>query len=997
MRDARSEAPIGRERELGRMLELLDGATTLAIVVVQGEAGVGKSHLLRALVAAARARGLAAGLGRFFDEALEEGFAAWHEALGEVDGRAPERAPSRAAAVAQEVARLRAACEAGPVLLVFDDLHWADPDTLFLLRQLARRPPRVRGLLVLARRTPEVARDGVAELLAEAVRSEAPIAALQGLDLEATQALLDATAARAVSPSLTAALHAETRGNPLFLREAMRHVMEREAAAGAPWSGADAGVPPGVQAIVAPRVARLGPARGVVELLAARPDGALVPTLARATGDEAGRPDAADRVRGAASRANAAGSEAAGGTRRGSDEPEGGSREGRVETALAALSTARDAGLVEVVATGDGARARFVHELVRRAVWDALTPVAQAEVHRRWAETLVATAGTQAAVAAGPGVSAAEIAAHFHGAAGLAGAERGVPHALAAARQAARSGAVEAQVGFARLAATLAEAADPASRAEAAVEVARAEVTALDLAHAPASAWRALELLAASGASPEDQAAFIAEIARELKLSGVPATVWRALVERGRGLVGAGSGLVADRLALLVDRLEVLATGRAHVAAWLGGEAEVVARLRAGGDEHDLALTVDTHEARAREETAVLAARARTFAEPLAALRVLDAAARDVFFRDGDMAAAVALAEEVEERALRVGSVRYEVAAGVVITCATACMGRLDVARSTFERAADAGLRLGQRHRLHAIGPLASRLVIAYIEGAERPAWEAIADDLEAIVQSPTTLEGPFGHVALQLAVMASGLAGRSEACAELMVIALDAGERSAKPYTETGALRDCVAIGLWTSGGPEALVRRAAASTWRVRGADRASFSSPALSAARLETLLARADGRLTEAAEALAARFAAARAELTLASQHALVPVARLDEAELWQAIEPARARAALAEAIEGFERFGMPGWAAKARRLEATLDAGAARPPGGLTPREAELLGLLAQGLANKEIASRLFISVPTVERHVANIYDKIGCRGRAAATAWALKHGLGSPTM
>jgi DNA-binding NarL/FixJ family response regulator len=49
-------------------------------------------------------------------------------------------------------------------------------------------------------------------------------------------------------------------------------------------------------------------------------------------------------------------------------------------------------------------------------------------------------------------------------------------------------------------------------------------------------------------------------------------------------------------------------------------------------------------------------------------------------------------------------------------------------------------------------------------------------------------------------------------------------------------------------------------------------------------------------------------------------------------------------------------------------------------------------LARGLANKEIAARLHISVPTVERHVANVYAKIGGRGRARATAYALRKGL-----
>jgi pimeloyl-ACP methyl ester carboxylesterase/DNA-binding CsgD family transcriptional regulator len=63
-----------------------------------------------------------------------------------------------------------------------------------------------------------------------------------------------------------------------------------------------------------------------------------------------------------------------------------------------------------------------------------------------------------------------------------------------------------------------------------------------------------------------------------------------------------------------------------------------------------------------------------------------------------------------------------------------------------------------------------------------------------------------------------------------------------------------------------------------------------------------------------------------------------------------------------------------------------------PDGLTAREAEVLSRLAGGKTNNEIAEELHVSVRTVERHVANIYAKIGARGRANATAYALTHNL-----
>jgi DNA-binding CsgD family transcriptional regulator/pimeloyl-ACP methyl ester carboxylesterase len=68
--------------------------------------------------------------------------------------------------------------------------------------------------------------------------------------------------------------------------------------------------------------------------------------------------------------------------------------------------------------------------------------------------------------------------------------------------------------------------------------------------------------------------------------------------------------------------------------------------------------------------------------------------------------------------------------------------------------------------------------------------------------------------------------------------------------------------------------------------------------------------------------------------------------------------------------------------------------ARPPSTseLSRRELEVLHLLAAGESNAQIARRLDLSPHTVERHVANIYRKINARGRADATAYALRHGI-----
>jgi DNA-binding CsgD family transcriptional regulator/pimeloyl-ACP methyl ester carboxylesterase len=85
------------------------------------------------------------------------------------------------------------------------------------------------------------------------------------------------------------------------------------------------------------------------------------------------------------------------------------------------------------------------------------------------------------------------------------------------------------------------------------------------------------------------------------------------------------------------------------------------------------------------------------------------------------------------------------------------------------------------------------------------------------------------------------------------------------------------------------------------------------------------------------------------------------------------------------DGIEPAGLPTGAAGAV-------AGRSAPPDGLSRRELEVLRLVAAGESNSQIARRLGLSIHTVERHVANLYRKIGARGRADATAYALRNGL-----
>ncbi|HEY3652685.1 MAG TPA: LuxR C-terminal-related transcriptional regulator [Streptosporangiaceae bacterium] len=91
----------------------------------------------------------------------------------------------------------------------------------------------------------------------------------------------------------------------------------------------------------------------------------------------------------------------------------------------------------------------------------------------------------------------------------------------------------------------------------------------------------------------------------------------------------------------------------------------------------------------------------------------------------------------------------------------------------------------------------------------------------------------------------------------------------------------------------------------------------------------------------------------------------------------------------AFRVFQELGAAADLARLAKISQTAEAGAA---GGLTARELQVLALAAAGKSNRAIATELFLSEKTVERHLSNIFTKLGVGSRTAAAAYAFEHGI-----
>jgi DNA-binding CsgD family transcriptional regulator len=231
------------------LLAALDAlrAGTGGVVLVQGEAGIGKTSLVRAFRAdvGTRARVLTGGCD---DLAVPRPLGAVLELAEDVPGLAAEVADS-----ADATRTLLAALRDGPTVCLVEDVHWADEATLDVLSSIARRVAELPVLLVLTFRDDEVpAGHPLRRTLAAAPAPLTRRIALPALTLDAVR--------RLAGPAGDAAtVHAVTGGNPFFVTELLH-------------AGGPDRTPQSVRDAVLGRFARLGPAaRATAELVAVVP------------------------------------------------------------------------------------------------------------------------------------------------------------------------------------------------------------------------------------------------------------------------------------------------------------------------------------------------------------------------------------------------------------------------------------------------------------------------------------------------------------------------------------------------------------------------------------------------------------------------------------------------------------------------------------------------------------------------------------------------------
>lgn len=956
---------VGRERELALLEDSLTAvlAGSPRVVLCRGEPGIGKTRLVEALCGLAAARSARTAWGVAVQAAGAPSYWPWQQVLHTIARyvdlpamAAQDRLTSHVALLAPDlfgaadgdpdggssadrfrmfdaVARLLGrVTREQPLVIVLDDAQWADAPSLLLLLHLARSLSGQRLLVVVAHRDTEVTNHVLlTELPREPVTEVLPVG---GLTIDAVGAQLASLTGGEMAHHEVRRVHERTGGNPFFVAEIGRALAQRRD------PGGGLPVPASVQNAIAARLSGLSlPTVRLVQAAAVVGRQFRVEVLARMV-------------------------------------------ESPVLHCLTSLDEAVAAGFVEPTSTA--AEHRFVHDLVREAVEAGLPTAERVRWHRAAAEVLEELHGDR------PERLLSDLARHWAVAAVAGERERAAGWIRRASQEAMRRLAFEEAARLGRLALSVgAGELGDADRCRLLLDVGAALKQAGELTGRLEPWYEAADLARRLGRQD-----LLAEAA--LVLEGGESEVeveWalRRLCEETLAALGPGAtaarALVAANLATVcmylgdTDVADVASNSALTAAERCGDSRALAAAWRA---RQLVCSGPDGAADRARLADRMLALgheRRDAAAQMWAYLWKIDLA-----LQRGDLTAVIrhleALTPCVQELPGPVGRWHLLQCRAVLAQA----QGRFADARRLADRAL-ATLPLSGTARASAlVNHSALMFALDRHTGGDFDARGLLASGdtarLDELLDFPTS--------GVILTIGAAFLLASSGRLTDAGIVYRRLGPPATwRPIPHAKTV--CFAFGIATA---VELGRREDVSVlydlllpYRgqhiVSGAGCVAYNGP------VDLYLGTAAGHVDRLDDAVDHLEAAAGACAAHGAPGFGVEVGCELTAALARRSAPgdlARARAVLMDVTRQALALGMHPWLDRARRLAERFDDERGAP---LTPREREVAALVAQGLTNREIAERLYLSERTAQNHVQHILTKLRLPNRGQIAVWATR--------
>ena len=987
---------VGREPELAALNRGREAASQGrgGIVLLAGEPGIGKTRTAEELALVAERDGGLVLWGRCYEGEGAPAFWPWIQILRDYfAGRDDVELRAMLGAVAADVAQLvpelrdrlpdlplpptlestaarfrlfegiagvlRRAATHRPLLLILDDLHWADAPSLLLLEFVAAQLSASRILILGLYRDVEVVHGHrLGRTMGDVLRRPgAERIILERLSPAEVARLVEATggADPAVLLARTVLQHAE--GNPLFVGETLR-LLQLEGEPPPP-AGPDSSrpapivIPPTVRETIGRRLSHLSETCQQILSVAAvigREFGLSI--LCRAVGDQR-------------------------------------------EAILDALDEAEATRIIAPVPDAPG-RYRFTHVMIRETLYDALATNQRARLHRQVGEALEVTR---------PHAPPAELAHHFVKAAGLGEAERAIGYARQAGDRAVAALAYEEGIRLYRLALDTLESwasTEIGLRCELLLALGGAEQQAGEDEAARESFFAAAEVARAIGSAEHLARAALNFGGARLELGGMDRR-WRLLLEEAAGaLENSDSALRAQVLARLAttrrlldapERTEAISREAVEVARRAGersaladaidhyrlnmtGAVSLEERLALSGEMHHLGHELDNRELLARSQH----------------WRVRD------LLELGDLAAVDAAIEEYERLVEELRHPYYRWRLAMVQASRALLHGRLEATERALERA-------------RALMPAEQREGMGWFMAGElHPVRfeQGRFAEVEPVLRQLIERQPMIRTHRYALAWVLSELGREDDARRELDALAANgalANLRSERWWNLSVIyLADlCANLGD-TARAAEVYEVLLNVEDTIVSRLTAVCYGSTSYYLGRVANAMGKSDEAERHFGYALTVH-AQMPSPLLLAHtqrQYAAMLLGRGAPGDRERACELA------GQALNTAERLGLPYLVERARTLLGQLGAPSSEPqegpalrasssesgvrPAGLTEREVQVLRMVAAGATNDEIAEALVVSRSTIRMHTIHIYQKIGARGRADAVAYALRHGL-----